>query len=400
MPDRACRLPRFIQGPPDAGARLDGLRVAVVGCGSVGQVAAYHLARLQIGRLLLVDPRRLKAESVLTHPVLPASTAKREAKALHTARRCKQISPETEILAFVGTVEALPLAALAGVDLVVLASDNLKAEVAVGQRCLYLRRPLLHASVDGQTLAVQVRTFRNADAAGACPACGLGPAEWKHMNEQTAFSCDGVTGGGRGDRSAGPSTVCLSSVCSLAGDLAALQVVRQALGLGESLQDRIIEYYAYANEMLVSPLKAAGPACPCDHETVIRTAVVAGPLGESSLRDLTQAAGFRGAPDDAGVAYAVDDLEFVSLGQCTCGRTVAVRQFVAPTASAGRCPACGRAVTPQPFFTQDPVPAAAVKGLLDRRLKRLGARAPTGILVRGQGRGVLFHNRLRRKAIR
>jgi hypothetical protein len=189
-------------------------------------------------------------------------------------------------------------------------------------------------------------------------------------------------------------------VCSLAGDLVALQVVRRALGLGEPLQDRIIEYYGYANEMLVSPLKAAGAACPCDHETVIRTAVTARPLGEASLGDLTRAAGFRGAPDEAGIAYAVDGRRFVSLGQCACGRTVAVRQFVAPKASAGRCPSCGRAVAPQPFFTEDPVPAAAVKGLLDRPLARLGARSPTGVLVRGTGRGMLFHNRLRRKAIR
>jgi hypothetical protein len=233
-----------------------------------------------------------------------------------------------------------------------------------------------------------------------CAACGFGPAEWKHLNEQAAFSCEGVTGDDSGDRPVGPSTVCLSSLCSLAGDLAAVQVIRQALGLGEPLQDRIIEYYGYTSEMLVSPLKAAGPACHCDHETVIRTVEVPRPLGRTSLRDLTEAAGFDGADDDAGVAYAVDDMAFASLGQCVCGRNVPLRRFVRPQAAAGRCPACGRAVAPQPFFTEDPVPAPAVRGLLDRPLNRLGARHATGVLVRGGGRGVLFHNRLRRKVIR
>src|SRR5438876_134172 len=85
--DRALRLPEFIgsSGPPDT--RLDGLRVGLVGAGSVGGPAALHVARLQPEAIFIVDSARLKPESVLTHMILPADIG--QPKASYWGRRCK-----------------------------------------------------------------------------------------------------------------------------------------------------------------------------------------------------------------------------------------------------------------------------------------------------------------------
>jgi molybdopterin/thiamine biosynthesis adenylyltransferase len=187
--DTAARLPNFIGGPTDAVARLRALTIFIVGVGSVGGRIAVHLARLGVAMLCLVDPKRFKPESVLTHDIEPREVDK--FKALTSARRCKAISPATRVFAFNGPAEDLPLDAFADANLVVLATDNLAAEIEVGQRCVRLGKPLVQASVHGDTLTAQVRVFGNADGQGPCPVCGFGAVEWQMLNEHVRFSCDG-----------------------------------------------------------------------------------------------------------------------------------------------------------------------------------------------------------------
>ena len=93
-----------------------------------------------------------------------------------------------------GPVQELPITAFADAHLVVLATDNLAAEVEVGQRCLWLGKPLIQASVHGETLVAQVRSFVNREG-GACPACGFSAVEWAHLNRETSFSCEGGANG-------------------------------------------------------------------------------------------------------------------------------------------------------------------------------------------------------------
>jgi len=189
--DPTARLPKFVGGPADAMAKLQTLKIFVVGVGSVGGRIAIHLARLGVAMLWLLDPKRYKSESILTHDLEPRDVGK--SKAWTTGGRCKAISPTTRIYAFSGRAEDLPMEAFADADFVVLATDNLAVEIEVGQRCVRLGKPLLQASVHGDTLTAQVRVFGNAEGHGPCPACGFGAVEWQMLNEQVRFSCDGFT---------------------------------------------------------------------------------------------------------------------------------------------------------------------------------------------------------------
>src|SRR5262249_3239740 len=141
----------------------------------------------------IVDRGRFKPESLLTQPIAPDDLG--NPKAESTGRLCKRISPQTAVAAWDGPVEELGTLAFADVDFVVLATDNLAAEVEVGQRCLGWRKPLVHASVHGETLVAQVRFFANANGEGPCPACAFGAAEWAHLNQETTFSCEGLAAG-------------------------------------------------------------------------------------------------------------------------------------------------------------------------------------------------------------
>ncbi len=137
---RGARLPRFMHGPADADAKLGALRVGIVGVGSVGGQCALHLARLLVAGLWLVDGKSVKAESLATHEVSPGDVGKPKASVF--GHRCRAISPVTIVETFVGRVEDLPLDAFADADIVIIATDNLAAELEVARRCRLLGKPM------------------------------------------------------------------------------------------------------------------------------------------------------------------------------------------------------------------------------------------------------------------
>jgi hypothetical protein len=286
------------------------------------------------------------------------------------------------VLAFDGPVQALSPAALADVDAVLLATDNLAAEVEVGQRCVWLRRPLLQASVHGDTLVAQVRLFRNADGEGPCPACAFGPAEWAHLNRETTFSCEGRAGGRAAGQTITAPTRSVSFLCSLAAGLALTQLLRLVLHLGAPPGDSVLEYCGYTHRTALSPLQR-NPDCPCDH-TAWERAAAPRPLADCTPRELLAAAGL-GEADEAGVSLACAS-PFVERGACgECRREQAVGRFGAP----GRCGDCGGAVEAQPFYTHRVAPAALLRPLLDRPLREFGGEGAGSVVVRVAGRAVL-----------
>jgi molybdopterin/thiamine biosynthesis adenylyltransferase len=252
IPDLGERLPRFLGLHGDAVANLRRRAFGVIGTGAVGRELTLHLARLQPAGLWLCDPGRYKPQSLLTQPIGPHEVG--EPKAFATGRLCKALSPRTTVFACDAAVQDLPATAFADVDLVVLATDNLAAEVEVGQRCLWLGRPLVQASVHGATLVAQVRSFVNGDGTGPCPACGFSVDEWAHLNRETSFSCEGRTDGRAERRTAAAPTMSVSFLCALAANLACVQILRHVLKLGAPLADSVLEYCGYTHRTVTAPL--------------------------------------------------------------------------------------------------------------------------------------------------
>ena len=73
-------------------------------------------------------------------------------KASSLGRIAKAVSPGTQVYVLDGAVEALDLTWFKDADFVILATDNLNAEITVGQHCLWLGIPLIQAAVHGDTL--------------------------------------------------------------------------------------------------------------------------------------------------------------------------------------------------------------------------------------------------------
>jgi molybdopterin/thiamine biosynthesis adenylyltransferase len=378
-------LPSFIGLTQPAGPRLDGLRVMLIGCGSVGAPVALHLARLQVGEILIVDPGRLKPESLLTHPIDPGAIGRN--KADHFGRLAKAISPCTRVCAFAGPVQALSLSALARADVVVMATDNLAAEIEVGQRCIYHRKPLLQASVHGDTLVAQVRLWLNRDGSGPCPACSFGAGEWDHVNRETTFSCGG--NGARPERHLQTApTMSVSFLCALSAEMAMTQLLRHVLRLGPPLDDSLIQWCGYKYQMSSSPLER-NPACPCEHVAWDRVSLP-DRVARSSLRDIARTAGFQEADLTGEFSFLVDELTYVDQVAC-CSSPQPVRRFSQAGGELGKCCRCGSALHPQLYYSYRPTPVAVLSGRIDQPLEQLGAGAAEWVVLHGNGRNVFCH---------
>lgn len=392
VPHRRERLPQWLGLKIDADGRLDDLRVAVIGNGSVGLAIALAMSRLQVGGLLLADHGRFKMASLLTHDISPRDAALAHQKALYAAKTCRQISPRTLVTAYAGSVQSMPMDALVGCDLVVLATDNVAAEVDVGKRCLRQRKPLYHASVHGETLTAQVRVYRNADAAGACPACSLNRAEIESLNAAAQYKCDGSGVATPTAPAAAVPTRSVSSLCSLAADLAVIEVLKHVLELGPKRGDYVLEYAGYTNKTTVTTLAPRKGTCICDHDTVWLPARPPRRLAACSPWELATAAGF---PSDLrGVSFAVDQLVFAQAGVCACGMRRRIGRFLAPGARGPEdCSVCRKPVYSDAFFSHRPVASEYLKDAVHRPLQELGAVEPRCVLVAANERAALFTDR-------
>ena len=366
----AARLPRFVDCAGDVSELLAAAWIVVVGAGSIGLAVVQHLARAGIGALTIVDRGVLKNESVLTHPIPPQATGR--PKAEYAGEVATAIATEARVGVHQGTFEDLAVDALLGADLVVLATDNLAVEIAVGQRCLNLGMPLLQASVQGNLLVAQLRTFTGGrDGDGPCPACLFGATEWQQVSSESRFACDGSSAD-RGQSLA--PTRSTASLCSLAAELAVHRLLRQLLGLGAPLKDQILEYRGYADELTATALQR-NPECPVEHR---RWQI----LGRGDARTVGQVLGL--SPVDSPVGVAVDGACFVAEAVCGCGHWQSVGRFLVEGKSLGPCSRCGGPLAPSPFHTHGEI-AADTPGLA-------GAGIPPdrAVVVRGRAGGVVM----------
>jgi len=379
------RMPRFVGRADDADSRaaLADTTVLLAGIGSVGGRIAEHCGRCHIGEVALVDGKRFGA-GFDTQVIRSAADVGRF-KASRVGRWIRDVSPQTTVHAMDTPLETLPLSMVDDYDVVIASTDNLAAEVEIGRRCMALGIPLIYASVHGPTLTVQMRIFTNQGPECPCPACGFSAGEWRQLDSEVRFSCAPEADDAAASVDGQP-TSSVSPLCAMAADMAMLELLRMRLGLGATLEDRLVEYNAYNHTTTVSRL-VRNTRCPVDHaHTVLARAGIDQPLADFTLRECAAAAGVVDEDDLGRTSFAVDDLVFASVATCSaCGADRPLNRFVRRDARLRRrCRDCDRPLVPHPFHSFARCRAAGAQGaaLLDAPLRSLGA-VPRSVIVRG-----------------
>jgi molybdopterin/thiamine biosynthesis adenylyltransferase len=153
-------------------ARLLRAWVGVVGAGGVGGWVIEGLARMGVGRLIIIDGDSFQ-ENNLNRQLGSREDNLAQAKAAGMAQRVAQVNGAVETLAHVAWLDEANAPALLGeAELVVDALDNLPSRMALRNAAARLGIPMVHGAIGGYT--GQVMTIFPGDA-GLTALYGQGP---------------------------------------------------------------------------------------------------------------------------------------------------------------------------------------------------------------------------------
>ena len=223
-------------------AKLLAARVLIIGAGGLGSPLILYLAAAGVGTMGIVDFDRVSLSNLqrqIAHRTADVGRLKTES-AGDTAHA---INPDVRIVPHATRLSAQNAAVLIGdYDIVADGSDNFATRFLVNDACYFGKKTLVSAAVtefDGQ-----LATYKpwNKSAAYPCYRC-LFP---EPPPADTAPNCS--------------ETGVLGAVAGVMGTLQALEVMKEILGIGQSMAGRLLVYDALASQ--VRTLKVPpDPAC-------------------------------------------------------------------------------------------------------------------------------------------
>ncbi len=220
-------------------ARLRAASVLVIGAGGLGSPLALYLAAAGVGRIGIVDDDVVELSNLqrqIAHGMADLGRAKAESAAAAMAR----INPEVTVEPHrTRLTPANALALIARYDIVCDGTDNFATRFLVADACVLARRTLVSAAVlrfEGQLSVFRPHVggpcyrclYPEAPPAGLVPSCGEA----------------GVLG----------------AVTGVMGTLQATEVLKEILGIGETLAGRLLIWDALATRFRTIRLPA-DPAC-------------------------------------------------------------------------------------------------------------------------------------------
>lgn len=222
--------------------RLLQSRVLIIGAGGLGSPVAMYLAAAGVGELVLIDFDTVDLSN-LQRQILHGSHDLGRPKVESARDTLAVINPEVAVTTINGRLEGEALLAeVMLADVVVDASDNFAARFALSDACVAARKPL----VSGAAIRMegQVSVFHNERPNSPCYRC-------LYRDEgELAQTCseNGV----------------LAPVVGIIGTIQATEVLKVLLGIGDSLDGRLLLLDALTMEWRSMRLRK-DPACSCHH---------------------------------------------------------------------------------------------------------------------------------------
>lgn len=231
----------------DGQRRLLEAKVLVVGAGGLGSPVILYLAAAGIGTIAVIDDDVVDLSN-LQRQVLHTTAALGQAKTESAVRAVRALNPDVRLLPIRERLSPANAAAIiGGYPLVADGSDNFATRFLVNDACWLAGATLVSAAIlrfDGQ-----LSTFRPG---GPCYRC-LHPAP---PPEGSVPTCSGAG--------------VLGAVAGVMGALQATEVVKEVLGIGETMAGRLLIYDALGVSFRTIRLPR-DPACPlCGDTPTIR----------------------------------------------------------------------------------------------------------------------------------
>jgi adenylyltransferase/sulfurtransferase len=225
-------------------AKLRAARVLVVGAGGLGAPLLMYLAAAGVGTIGIVDDDAVSLSN-LQRQIVHDSASVGVKKTQSAARRLAEINPGARIIQHTERIDRTNAATLlANYDIVADGSDNFPTRFLLNDACFFAKKTLVSGAVvqfDGQ-----LATFKPYQAAPGgghypCYRC-LFPAP----PAEEAASC--------------AEAGILGALAGVIGSLQATEVLKEILGIGETMAGRLLLYDGLAARIRTIALRA-DPAC-------------------------------------------------------------------------------------------------------------------------------------------
>lgn len=201
--------------------RLLAAKVLVIGAGGLGSPLLYYLAAAGVGTLGIVDDDVVECSN-LQRQILHNTPNIGQSKAASARDALAALNPDITIETYPVRLNADNAEALIGrYDIVADGSDNVDTRMVVNRLCYQLRKPLVSAAIRG--FEGQLATFKAYEEGKPCYAC-LYPSP----PEGAANACT--------------QTGVLGAVAGVMGSLQATEVMKEIMGVGESMAGYMLRY--------------------------------------------------------------------------------------------------------------------------------------------------------------
>ncbi|MBD2552008.1 ThiF family adenylyltransferase [Limnothrix sp. FACHB-708] len=165
--------------------RLAAARVAVVGCGALGNEVLKNLALLGVGHIWVIDYDTIEIHN-LTRSVLFRESDIGKYKAEVVTQRLKDLNSDIHIHPVVGKLETdFGRGLLREMDVVVGCLDSVRARRLLNKRCYSVGVPWVDGGINHYS--GNVALFDPREPETACYRCKMDTSAWERLNE--SYSC-------------------------------------------------------------------------------------------------------------------------------------------------------------------------------------------------------------------
>ncbi len=223
--------------------RLLSARVLVVGAGGIGAPVLQYLAAAGVGTIGIADDDVVSLSN-LQRQVIYRTEDVGALKAEAAQAALARLSPQTHVRAHQMKMDAANAASVArDYDLIVEGVDNFETRFVLNRAAIALETPLVSAAVG--RFEGQLSTFKPYEAPGVLPCYRCLVPEAPPATDQINCAEEGVLG----------------AVTGVVGTLAAMEVLKAILGVGDALAGRLLIYDGLAASTRTVVL-THDPACP------------------------------------------------------------------------------------------------------------------------------------------
>ena len=223
-------------------ARLMDAKVLVIGAGGLGSPVLMYLAAAGVGTLGVVDFDRVDLSN-LQRQIVHATSRVGEPKAESARATLAEINPEVDVIAHDTRITAEnALELIEPYDLVADGSDNFATRYLVNDACYFARRPLVSAAM--LRFDAQISTFKAFEGGeNPCYRCVFPEAPPPGL----VPSCS--------------EAGILGALAGAAGSVQATEVIKEILGIGDSMSGWLLLYDALSTGFQKVRIKP-DPECP------------------------------------------------------------------------------------------------------------------------------------------